>query len=70
MERYSSIFGFVLANTTFGNIFLMIGSKITGLKSVTGPFVLPGFCSGARSPKPAFITILLLRQLLSILVIF
>ena len=38
-------------------------SKMTGLKFVSGPFVLPGFCSGASSPKPAFISRLLLMQL-------
>ena len=36
-------------------------SKMTGLKFVSGP--LPGFCSGASSPKPAFISRLLLMQL-------
>ena len=50
-ERYSSNFGFIFANTTFDNIFLITGSKMTGLKFVNGPFILPGFCSGARSPK-------------------
>ena len=51
-ERYSSTFGFSLANKTFDNIFLMIGSKITGLKFITTPFVLSGFCSGAESLMP------------------
>ena len=64
-ERYSSTFCFILANTRF-DIFL-----ITGLKFVTGPFVLPGFCSGARSlNKPVFTSKLLLIQLFNILVIF
>ena len=30
-ERCSLTFGFILANTTFDNIFLMTGSKMTGL---------------------------------------
>ena len=60
----------VLANTTFVNIFLITGSKMTGLTFVTGPFVLPGFCSGGRSQKPVFISRLLLIQLFNILVIF
>ena len=48
----------VLANTTFVNIFLITGSKMTGLTFVIGPFVLPGFCSGGRSLKPVYIKII------------
>ena len=65
---YSSTFGFILANTFY--ISLITGSKMTSLKFVTGPFVLPGFCSGASSPKPVFISRLLLTQLFKILVFF
>ena len=69
-ERYLSTFGFILANTTFDNIFLIIGSKMAGRKSVTGPFVLPGFCSGARISKPVFISRLLHIQLFKYLYFF
>ena len=58
-DRYSSDFGYILTNTAFDNIFLITGSKIKGIKFATGPFV-PGFFSGGRSPKPVFISLLLL----------
>ena len=42
-KRYSSTFGFILADTIFDKIFLITDSKITGLKFVTDPFVLQTF---------------------------
>ena len=69
-EKHSSTFGFILTNTIFDNICLITSSKMTGLQFATGPFVLPGFCSGTRSPKSVFVSSLLLIELFRILVIF
>ena len=42
---------------------------MAGYAFVTSLFVLPGFCSDTRNPKPVFILRLLLIQVLNILVI-
>ena len=52
LDRKFSTFGFVLSNTIFDGILLIIGSSITGLKFLTGPFTFPCFGNETKIPTP------------------
>ena len=52
LDRKFATFGIALSNTIFDSILVIIGSRITGLKFLIGPFTYPGFGSETKIPTP------------------